>query len=381
MNRDTRQSLHRQTLLFRIVPHTQPAFQLYKTAQNFFADLFATFETSICIAPRDYTASAEISITAFRTSATILDTPYRFVNGLHRFPSMAENQHEEHELPLVSGCEDIGIGHQQDNSMIAKSYTDGPANSQALGPVSLGPDVQQAMPTMEAWKESPGIEPNNHPAELSGERQAAEVGQVEVAEPDPQASTSHILLEPSVYRPTITLDQAPASTNKDFRRFTRYAGGVRSETGELRSGLTLPITKKSLKRAMDREHRRAEMPTTPALCRKPEEEGSVSSLELDGTDSVVSKEATPIVDFISKDWATKGEWVVHYREEEVRKESEVAFRSKDFARGGLWEIHYESDGDIFADRESKDRRPEDSSTEGLREYAERKAKLVLEKCC
>lgn len=55
------------------------------------------------------------------------------------------------------------------------------------------------------------------------------------------------------------------------------------------------------------------------------------------------------------------------------------FRSKDFTRGEQWETHYRTDADVFGNTESQDGRPAHSSYEIVKEYAERKARLVLEK--
>ena len=206
----------------------------------------------------------------------------------------------------MAGHNDINISRQQESSTQEEPPAIGVTSFLSHDPESSAQGDQQANSTTATQKESPDTELSTPPVNLNGEQQPAEAGQVEVAEPDSQVSNSTIPLEPSIYHPPITLSQAPTSNNKVLRRFTRYVGGVRSETGELRSGLTLPITKKPLKRAMDREHRRAELPVTPALCRKTDEEESVSSLELDRVEFPGKAQQAAVVAFVSKDWAIGG---------------------------------------------------------------------------
>ncbi|KAK4541789.1 hypothetical protein LTR36_007321 [Oleoguttula mirabilis] len=91
-----------------------------------------------------------------------------------------------------------------------------------------------------------------------------------------------IMLQRSGSFPTIALTPATESSNEDFRRWTVHCNDVRTESGEVRSGLVVPTPGKILRRELRSTRVVMPVPPTPVLCRrKDRDDASVSSLDLD----------------------------------------------------------------------------------------------------
>ncbi|KAK5118712.1 hypothetical protein LTR85_007918 [Meristemomyces frigidus] len=241
--------------------------------------------------------------------------------------------------------------------------------------------IQQSTPVPRAAKLVPSVQPS---AELQQARmtraahlqQPADSAALPRSETKPSASaepvTPKTVLASSASCPAITLTRAAASSNEDFRLWTLCATDLRSETGEVRSGLVVPVARKFLRRELRRDRVVVPMPATPTLCRRTDsDDDSVSDLDLDERLVEVTE---PVEEFRSKDWASGGEWVIHDAGDFAPVAQCEEFRSKDWARGGEWQIHYKRD-DSASEQESNALAGggKRSNMEELRDYVRRKA--------